>query len=42
MASVGTWRINDKIAISRAFGDRHLKRFVVPVPDIVVHNENVS
>ncbi|XP_078166396.1 putative protein phosphatase 2C 45 [Carex rostrata] len=31
----GTWRINDKIAISRAFGDRHLKRFVIPDPDIV-------
>ncbi|KAJ4753000.1 Protein phosphatase 2C family protein [Rhynchospora pubera] len=31
----GTWRINDKIAISRSFGDRHLKQFVIPDPDIV-------
>ncbi len=30
----GTWRVGGVLAVSRAFGDRPLKRYVIPTPHV--------
>ena len=30
----GTWRVSGVLAVSRAFGDRPLKRYIIPTPHV--------
>ena len=33
----GTWRVEGVLAVSRSFGDRLLKRWIIPDPEVVAH-----
>lgn len=34
----GVWRVEGMLAVSRAIGDKFLKSYVIPDPDVVVHD----
>lgn len=38
----GTWRVGGVLAVSRAFGDRPLKRYVIACPDVRHDNLDVG
>merc|ERR1712228_332555 len=33
----GTWRVEGVLAVSRSFGDRLLKRWIIPDPEVIAH-----
>eukprot|EP01083_Nonionella_stella_P050516 134361_1 len=35
---LGTWRVAGILAVARAIGDRHLKQWVIPDPDVLVQD----
>mmetsp|Transcript_60980 Transcript_60980/g.96959 ORF Transcript_60980/g.96959 Transcript_60980/m.96959 type:complete len:535 (+) Transcript_60980:46-1650(+) len=36
----GTWRVEGVLAVSRSFGDRLLKRWIIPDPEVMAHKIN--
>ncbi len=38
--SDGTWRVEGVLAVSRSFGDRLLKRWIIPDPEVIAHKIN--
>merc|ERR1712087_35496 len=36
----GTWRVEGGLAVSRSFGDRLLKRWIIAEPEVVAHKVN--
>jgi len=36
----GTWRVEGILAVSRSFGDRLLKQWIIPDPEVVAHRVN--
>ena len=36
----GTWRVEGILAVSRSFGDRLLKQWIIPDPEVIAHKVN--